>query len=213
MIDKRALAEFAGTYLTSHPDEMVRALKNVALFRFGLPLELLRWTTGQIRSRKAPKDVQIDALPPGIRLAATVDLMKTPIRAGATLFFDHVSLTPRELLFEVRLRDVSLDLMGESDSPVAALLKSGALDLSRPATLAANMPKRSPALVEASDDRLLIDLMRDPMLAKRAARLASLVTPIVSIRSIETDVDHLDFYFRWFPSGVPAALGALRRVL
>ncbi len=55
-----------------------------------------------------------------------------------------------------------------SESPVAALLRSGALDLSKPGNLAAYMPKRPAMLVAAKDDRVTLDLMRHPKFAKDA---------------------------------------------
>ena len=62
-----------------------------------------------------------------------------------------------ELRFALRVRDIRLDLVTDAESPVAALLKSGALDLSRPGDLVKFLPNRSPALVEAEGDRIVVD--------------------------------------------------------
>jgi hypothetical protein len=213
MIDPKSLLGFARTYLTSHPQEFVRAAQNVALARVGMPLELVRFLVAQLNGRKAPKNFVVEAVPPGVRFGATLNVMKTELRVGATLFIDRVRLSPAEVRFEVRVTDVLLEPLGDSDSPLAALIKSGSLDLSKPGNLVSFMPKTIPSLVEAKDDRIVFDLMRDPKLARRASRIVGLVTPILSIKSIETDSDHLDVYLDWFPEGVGGALSAVRRRL
>jgi len=77
-------------------------------------------------------------VPPGLRVGATIDLMGTPVRAGADIFIERVSITPDELRFEIRLDKVSLKVADDApESPIAALLRSGALDLSKPGNLAA----------------------------------------------------------------------------
>lgn len=216
MPDKKAIIEAAGAYLKQHPAEVLRVVKNAITLRVGLPLDALRWLASQAPGRKAPKDVQIEAVPPGIRVGATVDAMGTPLRASATIYVDRVRLSDSELRFEVRLADVVLKLLDDkADSPLAALLKSGALDLSKPGNLAAYMPKRPPVLVEAADDRIVIDLMKHPKLAEKAAvtRVLGLVTPLVGIRAVRTDLEHLDVLLRAFPEGLGDAVAALRRVL
>ena len=51
----------------------------------------------------------------------------------------------------IRLRDVKLALAGEpNDSPVATLIQSGALDLSKPGNLVKFIPKKPPAVAAAS---------------------------------------------------------------
>jgi hypothetical protein len=216
MPDKKAIAEAVGGYLKHHPEEALRALKNALFLRFGLPLDALRWLAGQARGKSAPKDVQIEAVPPGIRVGASVDAMGTPVRASAVIFIERIRLNPEELRFEVRLADVSLKVLDDkADSPVAALIKSGALDLSKPGNLAAYMPKRPPVLVEAADDRIVVDLMKDPKIARnpKISRIIGLVTPLVGIRAIETDWEHLDDALSPFPEGIGEALEAVRSVL
>jgi hypothetical protein len=170
---------------------------------------------GQFNGKKAPRDVRIEAVPPGIRLGASLELMKTSVRAEATVFVTEVSFSAEHLRVELRLSDVSLKCLDEdADTPVAALLKSGALDLSRPGDLAAYMPKRPEFLVEAKGDRVVLDLLRHKKLSQqRAKRLVALLTPLLVIDSIKTQDDHLDVALRAFPRGVSEALSAVRRVL
>ena len=150
------------TYLRTHPEEIGRAVRSALGLRFGVPLAALRWLGQQAERSGKVEDFQIDSIPPGIRLSGNVDLMNTPIRAGAIIFVERVVFNDEELTVALRLEEVSLKLNGESESPVAALIKSGALDLSNPGTLVNFMPNRSPVLAEANGNRIVLDLMRDP---------------------------------------------------
>ncbi len=206
----------AGGYLKEHPEELLRAVRNAVGLRFGLPLDALRWLAAQARGKRAPRDVRLTAVPPGIRASAVVALAGTEVRAAATVFVERVVMTREELRFELRLSDVELKLIDEAaETPVATLLKSGALDLSKPGNLAAFMPKRPAMLVDAKDDRIVLDLKKHPKLQEngKAERLLGLLTPILTLSGIETDTDHLDLQIRAFPQGVAEAAAALRGVL
>lgn len=217
MSDKRALLAAAGRYLKEHPDEILRAARNAVALRFGLPLDALRWLVGQMQGKHAPRDVQIDAAPPGVRIAATMELMGTEVRASTVVFIERVVAADPEFLIEIRLAEVSLVLADESaETPIAALLKSGALDLSKPGNLAAYMPKRPAMLVDARDDRIVLDLLKHPKLAHngRARKLLGLVQPIVRIETVRTDpAEHLDVSLRAFPAGFGSAVQEIRRQL
>lgn len=215
MPDKKAMIGAAGAYLKDNPGEILRAVKNAAALRVGLPLDALRWLAAQAGGRRAPKNVKLEAVPPGIRASAEVELAGTGVRASATVFVEKVSITDEEARFELRLADVKLDLLDPAaETPVATLLKSGALDLSKPGNLAAFMPKRPAMLVEAVDDRIVLDLMKHPKLANgKAGKLLGLITPVVTVRAIETDPEHLDVQLGAFPEGVAEALAAIRAAL
>jgi hypothetical protein len=216
MQELKAVLDAGSKYLRDHPEELLRALRNLLALRFGVPLDALRFFAGRAGGKKAPKDVVLEAVPPGLRVGATVDLMGTPVRANATVFIEHVSITPEELRFEIRLSNVSLKVAEDApESPIAALLRSGALDLSKPGNLAAYMPKRPALLVDAKDDRVVLDLMRHPKIAKnqRAVRTIALLAPLLTVAGIESDLEHLDVSLRAFPDGLRQAVGGLRRVL
>jgi hypothetical protein len=216
MADRKAMLEAAGTYLKQHPEELVRAARNLIALRLGVPLDALRWLVGQARGKRVPKNVEIDAVPPGVRLGATLELMNTPIRASAIVYVEGVGLSASELRVELRLAEVKLKVLDDTaESPVAALIRSGALDLSKPGNLAAFMPKRPAVLVEAVDDRLVLDLKRHPKLAsnEKLERALRLLAPVVTVASIATDDDHLDLALRAFPEGFAEAVGAIRGAL
>lgn len=212
MFSPRAMLEAAVGYVRKNPEEVVRAAVNATGLRFGVPLATLRWFAGRIPGSKVPKDVEISSAPPALRFSAVVDAMGTPVRASAALKIDDVEVTEEAIRVGVRLRDVKLVLAGDSDSPIATLIKSGALDLSRPGDLIKFIPKRPPAIVDAEGDRIVIDLMKVPKLANdaRLRRALSVVSPVLGIRAVETDRDHVYVRLRATPAGLPAALGKLR---
>jgi len=202
------------SYVRQHPEELLRALRNAIALRFGLPFDALRWFLGKSAGRKLPQDLEITAVPPGVRVAASFVLMGTPLRASAELFVERVSLGSEQMRFDLRLANVSLRVLDDkSEGPLLALLKSGALDLSKPGNLVAYMPKRPAMLVDARDDRVSIDLMRHPRFAQdaRVRKLAEILLPLLTVQTIETADDHLDVGFRAFPNGLSAAIERLRR--
>lgn len=199
-------------YVRKNPDEVVRQAVNATGLTFGVPLATLRWFAGNIKGKKAPKDVEITSAPPALRFSAVVDAMGTPVRASAAIKIDEVTINPDQVRIGIRVRDVKLALAGASESPVATLIQSGALDLSKPGNLVKFIPKKPPAVVEAEGDRIVIDLMKVPKLANdpRVKRILAIISPVLGIRSIETDRDHLWIKFRATPAGLPEALGKLR---
>jgi hypothetical protein len=214
MQELKAVLEAGSKYLREHPEELLRALRNLLALRFGVPLDALRFFAGRAGGKKGPKDLILEAVPPGLRVRATVELMGTPVRADATVFIERVSINAEELRFEIRLANVALKVADDApESPIAALLRSGALDLSKPGNLAAYMPKRPALLVDAKDDRIVIDLMRHPKIAKnpRAIRTLAVLAPLLTVAGIESDSEHLDVTLRAFPDGLREAVGGLRR--
>ena len=213
MLDARELLNAAVDYIRRNPDELVKAAVNAAGLRFGVPIAALRYLTSSAKlPRKAPKDIDIGSSPPAIRISLSVDAMGTPVRASAAIKIDEIDLSPTALRIGVKLSDVKLALLGESDAPVATLIKSGALDLSKPGNLVKFLPKRPAAIVEAEGDRIVVDLMMVPAVADNARlrRMLAILTPVVNVRAVETDRDHLYVALRASPRGLPRALAALR---
>lgn len=198
-------------YLRKNPDEVVKAASNATSLKFGVPLASLRWLAGQVKGKKAPTEVEIDSTPPALRLSAVVDAMGTPMRAAASIKIDEVHISADSIRIGVRLRDVKLAILSDIESPVAMLVKSGALDLSKPGNVMKFLPKRPPAIVDAHDDRIVIDLMKVPQIAANKAlkKALSIITPVLGIGSIETDADHVYIALKATPSGLAEALGAL----
>jgi hypothetical protein len=212
MLGPRALLTAAVDYVRHNPDEIVKAAINAAGLRFGVPIAALRFLAAQAKGKKAPQDIEIGSAPPALRLSATVDAMGTAVRASAAIKIDEVTLSAESIRVGIRLNDVKLALVGESDAPVATLIKSGALDLSKPGNLIKFIPKRPKAIVEAEGDRVVIDLFKVPKIAEnpRVRRLLSILAPVLGIRAIETDRDHIYVALRASPGGIGRALEAFR---
>jgi hypothetical protein len=208
----RDLLSAAAGYVRRNPDEIVRSAVNAGRLRFGVPVAALSWLASQVKGKKAPKDIEVGAVPPALRLGATVDAMGTMLRAHASIKIDEIEITTETIRIGVRINDVKLKVLDDSETPVATLIKSGALDLSKPGNLAKFIPKRPAAIVEAYDDRIVLDLMKVPQIANntRLRRVLGIVVPLVGIRAIETDRDHLYVALKATPAGLRQALEAIR---
>ncbi|MBK8719065.1 MAG: hypothetical protein IPN32_30785 [Deltaproteobacteria bacterium] len=186
-------------------------MRNAIGLRFGMPIAGLRFLAGR-GGDGGPKDVEIDPDPPGIRVAATLDLMGTTVRASTSIFIERIRLSAEELRLEVRLEGTTLRVLGDAQSPVAALIKSGALDLTKSGNLAAHLPKLNRLLGESTGNRLVIDLMKHPKIGKNKAirRALGLVSSFVTVHGVESDDGHLDVLLRAFPNGFGGAVRAVR---
>lgn len=207
----KVLLKAAGAYLKNHPEELVRVLKGAMGLRLGVPLDALRYLADELgQGQKAPKDVVLEARPPGLGLAMTVRAMGTTMRVGLTLYMEEIDIRREHVRLTARIADMSLEVLDGHDTPVAGLIKSGALDLSKPGNLVAYMPKRPEALVDAKDDRVVVDLLRVPKLGSNARlrRALDVVTPVLNVAAIRTRDDHLDVHLKASPSGIGDAFSA-----
>jgi hypothetical protein len=215
--DSRVLLRTASNYLKEHPEEIFRALRGALGLRLGIPMDAIRYLVREFvaNNRKAPKDIVIEVAPPGIRLAATIDVMGTPLRASLVAHIEELATSTAEIRMGLRIEHLTLNVIGDADSPLAGLLKSGALDLSKPGNLVAFMPKRPAMLVEAKDDRVVLDLLKLPALAKNPAvpRILAILTPMVVPKAIRTKDDHLDVFLKTDLRGVPQAIDAARQTV
>lgn len=203
-----------GRYLAQHPDELTRIARNAAARKVGVPLAALRWLVTRGKGRRLPTDVVVEAVPPGIRLGATLELMGATLRASSVVFVEGVRLSSDELRFELRFSEAEISLLDQSSSPLAALIRSGALDLTKLGNLVAVMPRRPAFLVEAKGDRVVVDLKRHPALSsERAELLLRLITPVITVTGVGTAPEHLELELALFERGVRAAIEALRDAL
>ncbi len=209
----RAALRSAGRYLTRNPFTVMKMARHAIGMRVAIPLDGLRWFIANTPpSKRAPTDVTITAESPAITVGATVDLMGTVVRASSSLRVEEIRIETEEVRVAVRVSNVSLELLGDSNSPVATLLKSGALDLSKPGNLLKFMPKKPDVLVEAHDDIIVVDLMKNPKLRlnTRLRMVLSTLTPVVNVAALRTDGDFLIVALRTTPSGFPRAFQAAR---
>ena len=211
----RAALRSAGRFIAKNPTTMFNIARHALGLKIAVPLDALRWfITNTPPGKNAPQDVTVLARPPAINVGASVDLMGTPVRASASLRIEELQIAPEQLKVKVKLSNVDLKLLGESFTPVAGLIKSGALDLSKPGNLAKFMPKRPDVLVEAQDDYIVLDLMKNPKIRQndKVRRFLETLTPVVNVTSIETTGDMLLIGLRATPLGFPRALNAARQL-
>jgi len=212
-LDPKLLLRLATDYLKQHPEEILRALRGALGLRVGVPMDTLRYLARELAfGPKAPKDLVIEAAPPGIRVAATVDAMGTALRAVAVVYVEELDVTLEQIRIGLRIEGLTLTVLSDAPSPISGLLKSGALDLSKPGNLVAFMPKRPAFLIDAKDDRLVVDLMKIPAVARnpKLKQALSIVTPVLGVRALKTKDDHLDLHLKADLSGVPLAIAAAR---
>jgi hypothetical protein len=209
----RAALRSAGRFIARNPTTMLSMARHALGMRIAVPLDALRWfITNTPPSRKAPQDVTITPRPPAIGIGATVDLMGTTVRAGASIRVEQIEVGEEKFRVTLRLTDVTMKVLGESFTPVAGLIKSGALDLSKPGNLAKFMPKKSPVLAEAHDDIIVLDLMQEPKFAAndRVRGILGTLTPVIQVSGMSTEGDFLILQLRASPFGLPRALNAAR---
>jgi hypothetical protein len=205
----KALLMTAANYLKEHPEEILRTVKDAFALRVGIPLDALRYLAAEFgQGKKAPKDVVLEAAPPGLRIAMTVAAMGSTLRVKLTIFIEQLELGNGAARVTTRIADMALEVLDGGDTPLAGLIKSGALDLSKPGNLVAFMPKRPEMLVDAKDDRVVLDLMKVPKLAenKKFRRTLEVVTPVLTVAGIDTEADHLYLQLRASPSGLSEAI-------
>jgi hypothetical protein len=212
MATPQSAFEAARNYIRNHPDEIPRAIRNALGLRVGVPFEALRWLAKQAEKSGKVSDLQIDPVPPGVRAGAVLDAMGTPLRAAATLYFDRIVFNEEELVIALRVEDISLKVDGEAKSPVGALIKSGALDLSNIGTLVSYMPNRPPIIAEAGQNRVVLDLMRDPNIGRNelVRRAVAVLTSFVTLSNVQSDPRYVDIAFRAFPDGLRKAARSVR---
>ncbi|MBM4357384.1 MAG: hypothetical protein FJ096_04665 [Deltaproteobacteria bacterium] len=209
----KVLLSTAAGYLRSRPDELFRVVKSAAGLRIGIPLDALRYLVREIATgKKAPTDVVFEAVPPGLRAAASFKVMGSALRARVTLYIEGVDIEPGKALVTARIANLDIEVLDGADSPVAGLIKSGALDLSKPGNLMAFLPNRPPMIVDAKDDRVVLDLLKIPKVASNAKvqKALSVVTPVLNIASIRTREDHLDIQLRASPARFAESVAAAR---
>ncbi|MBL9025174.1 MAG: hypothetical protein JNL21_23455 [Myxococcales bacterium] len=211
--DPKVILSRATDYLKDHPEEIVRVLRGAFGLRFGVPLDALRYLARELTGgTKLPRDIELDSAPPGLRIAMTVEAVGSTLRVSQILYIEEVSVSTDEVRVALRVAELSLKVLDGFQTPVAALVQSGALDLSKPGNLVAFIPKRPALIVDAKDDRIVLDLMKVPKLAEnpKFKKALAVATPVLGVRGIRSKDDHLDVYLKASLSGLPVAISAAR---
>jgi hypothetical protein len=207
------LVKSASRYAASHPRLVGDIARHALNRRLAIPLDLVRWAVTLIPAGdKAPKDVTVIPQPPALGLGATANIMGTELRVDAALVIDAIDATTESVKVTLRIKDLRASVLNNLQGNLAKLLASGALNLSKPASLLNFVPKRPPAILEAKEDRFVIDLLKFPQLAANPAFQKALrtVTPVLAIGDIRTEGDLLVIGLRANPRGLRESIAGLR---
>src|SRR3977135_3279959 len=93
----RAELRSAGRFMVKHHTPMLSMARHALGMRVAIPLDSLRWFIANTPpSKKAPQDITITPRPPAIGLGATIDLMGTTVRAGASIRVDQIEVNDHQ---------------------------------------------------------------------------------------------------------------------
>jgi hypothetical protein len=195
------------SYVRRNPSFLVRAAANTARLKLGVPVTALGWLATKMAKGRAPKDLEIRAVPPALGVSATVSVMGTELLISAAVISQTIEINEEQLLLSVRVRDLAIK--APPQSPIAQMLL--AMDLGKPGNLMAFMPMKLPALIEAHDDLFVFDLLRLPKLRENRPlrRVLAALSQVISIKDLKTEEDLLVLSLRAHPAGLSAALASL----
>lgn len=198
----------AFAYLVSKPDYLLRSAVNATKLRFGLPMDAVTWLLGRLSRGKLPEDLSLVAMPPGVRFAATFNVMGTALFVSAVVSVETVQLSSDNIRVSLHVRELAVK--PPPDSPMTAMLMM--MDLSKPGDMLAFLPFRPSVILSAQGDEFVLDLMQLPKLKHNplAKRIVATVSEILTIRELGTEDDMLVIGLRATPSGIVSALGHLR---
>jgi hypothetical protein len=201
-------AVFGGIhYLRSNPLFLFRAARNAARLELSMPIDLLRWAIERRPRGKGPERIELSAEDPALGVGLTVDLYGTKIDVAAKITVEAIDNGADELSIALRVRDLSVK--APPGSPAAMMVQS--LDLAHPGNLIGMMPQKHAGLIDAHDDRFVLNLMKLPSLAKnrRLRRILGALS-FIGVREIRTDGDLLVIGLSVNPLHLPAALQRVR---
>jgi hypothetical protein len=195
------------SYLTSHPFVLLSAARNAAHREASIPIGLLRWAIDQRPRGKGPKRIELFEADPALGVSLTVDLYGTDLTVAAKIAIESIENSEGKL--EVALRVSDLQVQAPPNSPAAMMVQS--LDLTKPGNLMNMMPAKHAALVSATDDRFVLDLLKIPALAKNATfRRALAALSFIRIDRVRAGGDLLAFHLDVSPTAIPSALSRVR---
>lgn len=210
-MEPRRAIESTVRYLASRPDEIVRFVRGGLGMRLGVPLAAFRWILAEL-TEEAGLDAKLDVDPPGLQFAATLDRMRTRMRIRAGLFIQNIEISDRRIALTLRIEGLKIDILSEEKTQLSALIKSGALDLSRPGDLVKELPDIPEVVVRAEGTKIELDLMRSQRFQdSRLREVVNVLSALVTVNDIRTErTEHIDVSFRTLPRGPLEATRVLR---
>jgi hypothetical protein len=195
------------SYLGSHPLMLFQAAKNAARLQLSVPIDLLRWALDRRPRGKGPERIDLFPADPALGVSLTVDLYGTKIDVSSKIAVEGVENGDDSL--QVTLRVTDLEVKAPPQSPAAMMI--GSMDLSKPGNLMNMMPQKHSALVSASGDTFVLDLMKIKALQKnRSLRRLLGALSFIRVASVRADGDLLAIALDVSPTQIPSALGRAR---
>jgi hypothetical protein len=194
-------------FLRSNPWFLLQSARNAARLALSIPLDVLRWGIDKRPRGRGPERIEISGEDSSLHVELTVDLFGTKIDVSSNITVEAIENDAEALRLALRVRD--LDIQAPPDTPAAQMI--AAMDLSQPGNLMAMMPQKHNDLIQASGDRIVIDLLKLPMFRRnRALRRILGAVSFIGIRGVRTENDVLVIGFSVNPTAIP---GAIRRTL
>ena len=196
------------SYLVANPAYLLQSVINAARMRIGVPLDAVQWLLGKAARGKLPPDHKLEAVPPGLRVSATADVMGAAMFVSAVITVEQVLLGVDSLRISLRVRELAIK--PPADSPIASMLAM--MDLTKPGDLLAFMPTKPALILSAQGDLFVLDLLKLPKLAKNplARRIIAALSEVTAVKELATEGDLLVLGLRAIPLGIMAAVGHLR---
>jgi hypothetical protein len=193
------------SFLRDNPFAMVQAAKNASRLELSVPIDLLQWGIDRRPRGKGPERIELFAADPALGIGLTVDLYGTKIDVSAKITVEGIENLKDQLKVTLRVRD--LTVKAPPGSPAAMMVQS--MDFSKPGNLLKMMPMKHAALVEATDDRFVLDLLKIPALAKNP-RLTKVLAALsfVQVRTVRAETPLLAVGLNVSPRAIPGALRA-----
>jgi hypothetical protein len=190
-------------FFVSHPLFLVSAARNAVHRELTLPIALLQWAIDRRPRGKGPERIELFSADPALGLRLTVDLYGTKVDVSCALTIE--SIAPRRDALEVALRVHNLKVEAPQGSPAAMMVQS--LDLSRPAALMAMMPQKHAALVDARDERFVLDLLKIRALGNNPVlRRVLIALSFLTVEGARAEGDALALRIDVSPLQAPSAL-------
>ena len=202
----------ASRYVVQNPGMIARMLAHALAFRLPIPLHAVEWLANALGNPAGDTPVSVESAAPGLAVRGTVAVMGNTMKASAVVNITEVQLAPD--VFRVKLVVEDLDLVADNDSsPLAQLLKSGALDLTKPADLLKFTGKKPAVIADAHVDTFELDLLNVPAVAlnESVRQALNAFTPVVTVSEIFSQDDLLLIAFQAMPGGIPHTVAAVRQ--
>ncbi len=210
----RAAVESAGRYTLDNLNLIPSMSKQVSKLQIPIPLDMFRWFATNIpfKGPLVPSDITIEGDDQAVRITSTLTFMGAIFHTKLRIKVTDLIIDNDQCRIALYIDEVDLNVQGDANAPIAMLLKSGSLDLSKPGNILNFLPIKIPGVVSAKNNDITVDLFKIPVIATNdvVRKIMSLLTPVINISAIYVEEDMLVFSLRTTPLGVTRIFSSLR---